>query len=112
MGFDYDAIQLKKHSSGTQWASYSDLFMVLAFVFLLLYLVSSLRTGMASVTANAKIKQAQQELDLYESIRTQYLAEQASAEEKQIYQDVLNRISLLQDEAAQKQARLQQQYNE
>ena len=44
MSFDYDKLK-KKHDSGEQWTSYSDLFMVLSVVFLLLYVTASLRTG-------------------------------------------------------------------
>ena len=69
MSFDYHAILGKKQSSGTQWAAYSDLFMVLAFVFLLMYMVSSLRTGMISVTARAEVLEVRQELELYQSIK-------------------------------------------
>ncbi|MBT8436314.1 MAG: hypothetical protein KJP11_02995, partial [Gammaproteobacteria bacterium] len=67
MSFDYKAIRASQNASGTQWASYSDLFMVLAFIFLLMYMVSSLRTGMISVTSHAKIKEVKQELELYET---------------------------------------------
>ena len=75
MSFDYDTIRARKHESGTQWAAYSDLFMVLAFVFLLMYMVSSLRTGMISVTTHAQIEEVKQELQLYESVKNQYLEE-------------------------------------
>ena len=53
MSFDYKEIRAQKHASETQWASYSDLFMVLAFIFLIMYMVSSLRTGMISVSSHA-----------------------------------------------------------
>ena len=75
MSFDYKEIRARQHASGTQWASYSDLFMVLAFIFLLMYMVASLRTGMISVTSHAEIQEVKQELEIYETIKDQYLTE-------------------------------------
>ena len=95
MSFDYNEIRAQQQSSGTQWASYSDLFMVLAFVFLLMYMVSSLRTGMISVTARAQVLEVRQELELYESARDQYLAESASEQETRIYDQIIEQITLL-----------------
>ncbi len=80
MSFDYDTIRSKKAEGGTQWAAYSDLFMVLAFIFLLMYMVASLRTGMISVTTHAQIEEVQKELEIYESAKTQYLEEESNVQ--------------------------------
>jgi chromosome segregation ATPase len=112
VSFDYDAIRVKKQSSGTQWAAYSDLFMVLAFVFLLLYTVSSLRTGMNSIATHAKIEEAKQELDVYESIKNEYLTGKASPEERKMYRDVVAQLALLESQANENKNRLAEQYNE
>jgi len=109
VSFDYNEIRSQQQSSGTQWASYSDLFMVLAFIFLLMYVVSSLRTGMISVTAHAEIKEVRQELELYEAVKNQYLAGQNSSQEEKIYQDIIGQISLLENEASKNKQKLAQQ---
>jgi len=109
MSFDYDTIRARKHESGTQWAAYSDLFMVLAFVFLLMYMVSSLRTGMISVTSHAQIEEVKQELKLYESVKNQYLEQESGEREKKIYNEILSQISLLETEANENKNRLAQE---
>ena len=38
-------------------------FMVLAFIFLIMYMVSGLRTGMISVSSHAEIKEVKQQLE-------------------------------------------------
>ncbi|MFV2030951.1 MAG: hypothetical protein ACC663_00530, partial [Gammaproteobacteria bacterium] len=106
MSFDYKAIAARKHSYHTQWAAYSDLFMVLAFVFLLMYMVSSLRTGIISVTTYAQIEEVKQELELYESIKNQYLEQESGEREKRIYNEILEQISLLETEANENKKRL------
>ncbi len=112
MSFDYDTIRVKKQSGDSQWASYSDLFMVLAFIFLLMYMVASLRTGMVSITTHAEVESVKKELKLYESIKTQYLAKQANPVEQQIYQQVIDQISLLESEASENKQRLQQEFQQ
>ena len=111
MSFDYETINVKKHSSGTQWAAYSDLFMVLAFVFLLMYMVSSLRNGMASISTHAEIVKAQKELEIYETVKNDYLRMEASAEEQKMYQEILTHISLLEEDASKRKEQLAQEYN-
>jgi len=112
MSFDYDEIRHKKDTSGTQWAAYSDLFMVLAFVFLLMYMVASLRTGMASVTTHAKIEEIKQELEYYEAVKSQYLKEEASDQERKVYDNILSQMTLLENEAKSNKERLAQEYSE
>ena len=112
MSFDYKEIRARQQASGTQWASYSDLFMVLAFIFLLMYMVSSLRTGLVSITSHATIEKVQQELRLYESITERYLAEEASAQEKKAYEEVLGQLALLETEATREKERLEREFNE
>ena len=111
MSFNYDAIRGKKQSGETQWAAYSDLFMVLAFIFLLMYMVASLRTGMISVTTHAQIEDVKQELKLYESVKNQYLEEKENLQEKKVYQEILGQITLLETQAAEKKNQAEQQYN-
>jgi len=111
VSFDYNAIRDKKQSGGTQWAAYSDLFMVLAFIFLLMYMVASLRAGMVSVTAHANVEETKLQIERYESIKNQYL-EEANNQEHNTYQDILNHISLLENEASENKERLTKEITE
>lgn len=106
MSFDYKEIRSRQHASETQWASYSDLFMVLAFIFLIMYMVSSLRTGMISVSSHAEIKEVKQQHEIYETVKDEYLTEQSNAQEKRIYKEIIEQIALLEDEASAKKQRL------
>ena len=63
MSLNYDDLKKKHESEGSQWTSYSDLFMVLSFVFLLLYVVASLRSGTVSITAQVKVQATQEEIE-------------------------------------------------
>ena len=112
MSFNYDEIRNRKDTGSTQWAAYSDLFMVLAFVFLLMYMVASLRTGMASVTTHAQIEEIKQELEYYESVKSQYLKEEASDQERKVYDNILSQMNLLETEAKSNKERLAQEYSE
>ena len=112
MSFDYNKITDKKHEGTTQWAAYSDLFMVLAFVFLLLYMVTSLRSGMESMFTYAEVADDKQELELYKTIKDQYLKEEASLQEQLGYEEILNQISLLESEARENKNRLSKEFSE
>ncbi len=80
--------------------------MVLAFIFLLMYMVASLRTGMISVTTHAQIEEVQKELEMYESVKTQYLQEESNVQEKKVYDQILSQIYLLETEANENKNRL------
>ena len=112
MSFDYDAIRVKKQSSGTQWASYSDLFMVLAFIFLLMYMVASLRTGMVSISTHVEIEKVREELEIIQSVKTQYLEEKSNIQEKRVYDEILDQIYLWETESNENKNRLAQEVNQ
>lgn len=61
MAFNYDDLKAKEDNPGSFWASYSDLFMVLSLVFLLLYVVSGLRSGTYSVQKNIEYERIKKE---------------------------------------------------
>jgi myosin heavy subunit len=106
VSFDYDEIK-SREEAGSHWATYSDLFMVLSLVFLLLYVVSSVRTGTSNIKSNAEYmavvrdKQAlEQELAVYENQKEGYL-KQANVKEIKAYDELMDKLSLLQEEAKQ-----------
>ncbi len=104
------AFQYRKNdndgSHGTVWTSYSDLFMGLAFVFLLLYVVASLRTGATAIQQKIQMDKVTlrnedlaNQLKAYESIKNQYLTQEASPDDEKLYGDLMEKLDLLEDEA-------------
>lgn len=106
MSFDYDELK-SKEEGGSHWATYSDLFMVLSLVFLLLYVVASVRTGTSNIKSNAEYmavvreKQAlKEELLFYENQKSDYL-KQANVNEIKAYDELMDKLTLLKEEAKQ-----------
>ncbi len=104
------SFQYKKegqHGQGESfWTSNSDLFLGLSSIFLLLYVVSSLKSGANDVnnaTENKKLKvqilDLQNQLKTYESVKEQYLQSQATKSEKDEYNELMDKLTLLQEEA-------------
>ncbi len=105
MGLDYDRFKAKE-DSGSYWASYSDLFMVLSLVFLLLYVVSSLRSGTFSIQKHFEFQKIQQEnedlkqqIQVYSTLKDDYLQTGASQNEQKVYEQLMDKLSLLKEEA-------------
>lgn len=119
MSLDYQKLKQKQGDEGSFWTSYSDLFMVLSVVFLLLYVVGSLRTGTNSVQnqlENQKLKAESQDLrkqiQAYNALKDDYLEKEASQEEAQMYEELMSKLSLLQDEANEEKKQLEAQAEE
>ena len=112
MSFDYDKIKAAE-DEGSQWTSYSDLFMVLSTVFLLLYVVSSLRTGTYSIQRHSEYKQLAQEneelkqqIQVYNTLKDGHLSSTATEKEQKVYKDLMGKLDLLQDEAKEEENEL------
>ncbi len=113
MGFQYKKIN-ESDSAGNVWTSYSDLFMGLAFVFLLLYVIASLRTGATAFQQKLQMDRIAiknddlaNQLKAYESIKSQYLAEEATQDDQKMYEDLMSKLDLLQDEAKKEKQELE-----
>lgn len=96
------------------WASYSDLFMGLSFIFLLLYVTASLRTGTNQFQSGVKVQQLAQEneelrsqIKIYESMNKDYLESQATPDEQKQYEELMAKLDLLKDEANKEKEELQ-----
>jgi hypothetical protein len=105
VAFDYDKIKHKRESGEQFWTAYSDLFTVLSAVFLLLYVVSSVRSGTFGVQKEVQYqvlaKEAQDlknQIRIYNALRDETV-EQAPEDEQQQYKMLMDKLSLLQDEA-------------
>ncbi|MCB9091609.1 MAG: hypothetical protein H6621_08755 [Halobacteriovoraceae bacterium] len=105
MALDYDKLKDKHHSSGEHWTSYSDLFMVLSVVFLLLYVTSSVRSRTQSlfgkfeqqkiINENEDLKR---QIKAYNALKEDYIQKEASNQELQMYENLMSKLDLLQDE--------------
>ncbi|MES2528720.1 MAG: hypothetical protein V4598_16670 [Bdellovibrionota bacterium] len=116
MSLDYQKLKAKNEEEGSFWTSYSDLFMVLSVVFLLLYVVASLRSGTSSVQSqieNQKIKSENQDLkkqiQAYNALKDDYLEKEASVDEARMYEELMGKLSLLQEEATEEKKNLEAQ---
>lgn len=114
MSLDYQKLKQKNQDDGSFWTSYSDLFMVLSVVFLLLYVVSSLRTGTTSVQSQmqqsklkAEAMDYKKQLQAYNALKDDYLEKEASQDEAKMYEELMNKLSLLQDEANEEKRQLE-----
>lgn len=119
MSFDYD--RAKKHSahgSDSMWTSYSDLFLMLSIVFLLLYVTASLKTQTHNLHKNQeyqqlanKAKDLEEQINVYNALKEEQLRN-SGAKEQEVYQKLMDKLSLLKDEAKQEKDALRRQAKE
>ncbi len=113
-GFKYDKLK-EEVSASDSWGSYSDLFMVLSFVFLMMYVVASLRTGTSSIhekIEKKKLSRENQELRAqmraYDALKDQALT-QETADEQKVYEDLMGKLSLLEERTRAEKVKLRQE---
>lgn len=103
-GFRYN--KFKEELSGNDsWGSYSDLFMVLSFVFLMMYVIASLRSGTNSIQQRLETQRIAREnqdmkaqMKAYDTLKDSALNKE-SQEEQEVYNQLMDKLSLLKDEA-------------
>jgi len=105
VAFDYDKIKHKRDSGETFWTAYSDLFSVLSAIFLLLYVVSSVRNGTMNIQKEVQYQVLAQEakdlkdqIRIYNALRDETV-EQSSDDEQKQYKILMDKLSLLQEES-------------
>jgi hypothetical protein len=105
VAFDYDKIKHKRESGENFWTAYADLFTVLSAVFLLLYVVSSVRSGTFGIQKEVQYqvlaKEAQDlkdQIRIYNALRDETLDQSPEDEQKQ-YKLLMDKLSLLQEES-------------
>lgn len=114
MAFNYE--KNKNHEGNDSfWTSYSDLFLGLSTIFLLLYVMASLRTGTDAIKNQSenqkltqKVEELQNQLAMYESVKNQYM-HSAPKDETQEYQELMDKLTLLQEDAKNEKDRLAQE---
>jgi len=119
MGFDYDQLKANQDTEGSFWASYSDLFMVLSLVFLLLYVVAGLRSGTSSMKSIMEYEQLKKEnadykeqIKAYSTLKDDYLTKGATESEQETYEKLMDKLSLLKDEAKEEKNQLRKKAQE
>ncbi len=118
MAFDYH--KNKEGGAGDSfWTSYSDLFLGMSVVFLLLYVTASLRTGTSGLHAQVENKKLTMQVDdlknqlkMYDSVKKDYLNQEASPDEAQQYNELMDKLSLLQEEARDERVKLARESHE
>lgn len=112
MSFNYH--KQKQDDQGHFWASYSDLLLGLSVVFLLLYVTASIRSGASGLHAQAKnqklnreVQDLKNQLKAYSNIKDEYISTHASQEEQQEYIELLDKITLLEEEAKEEKKTLE-----
>lgn len=116
-GFKYDKFKEELNNSDS-WGSYSDLFMVLSFVFLMMYVVASLRTGTNSIQERLEKQKITRENDdlraqmkAYDTLKDQAVA-QESKDEQEVYKELMDKLDLLQENAKDEKEKLRAQARE
>lgn len=119
MSFDYRKIKQKKDDSAeTFWTSYSDLFTMLSVVFLMLYVVSSVRSSTSQLQKNVENKvlaqkaaDLEQQIQVYNTLRDQQLKQEPQSEQE-VYQKLMAKLTLLKEEAKGEKEELTKQAKE
>ncbi len=118
MAFNYDKNKNSHGSNDSFWTSYSDLFLGLSSIFLLLYVTASLRTGTGAMQSQAenqkltmKVEELQNQLKMYESVKNEYL-DTAPKDEQQEYQELMDKLVLLQEDSKGERDRLTKEARE
>jgi myosin heavy subunit len=118
MGFDYDKHKAG-HEGGHEWVAFSDLYLCLSTVFLFLFVVASLRTGTTGVQAQIEVQRMaretedlRQQIKVYETLKNDYLANQADESEAETYKELMGKLTLLKEEAKGEKEELRKQASE
>jgi myosin heavy subunit len=116
-GFKYNKFKAEANGNDS-WGSYSDLFMVVSFVFLMMYVVASLRSGTNSIQERLERQKVNRENDdlraqmkAYDTLKDSALKEE-SKDEQEVYGELMDKLTLLQDQAKDEKDQLRRQANE
>jgi myosin heavy subunit len=113
---DYEKIKNNEQHEGTAsaLATYTDLFMSLSLIFLLMYVIASLRQGAGAIHGQIEKSRLQREnedlkaqLKAYNALKDSSLQDQSEEEQKN-YDKLMNKLSVLQEEAHDEKNQLRQ----
>lgn len=120
MSFDYDKYKNKNHSAGGDWwASYADLFTMMSFIFLLMYVYAAVTSGTNNIQQQMEYERLskenedlRQQIKVYNTLKQEYVENEATDQEKQAYQELMGKLDLLQDKAKDEKEDLRRQADE
>lgn len=114
MAFNYNKNK-NNDDSGSFWTSYSDLFLGMSVVFLLLYVTASLRQGTNGIQQqiqnqklSMQVQDLKNQLKMYDSVKKDYLHNEAKPEEEKLYNELMDKLTLLKEEAKNEKDKLTQ----
>lgn len=113
MSFNYQH-EKKKHQENF-WTSYADLYSTLFTIFLFIYVGSTLRQGTKTLERvqdkkylTNQIEDLKQQLKVYEALKDNYMKKEASQEDTQLYDELMTKLDLLQEDAKSEKEALHQ----
>jgi hypothetical protein len=119
VSFDYDKISDKGHEHASWWTSYADLFMMLSIVFLLMFVASSLRNGSVGFQQQVEYKKLEQksadleeQIKVYNTLKDESLKTESSQAEQQVYQKLMDKLTLLKEDARDEKLALEKKAKE
>ncbi len=114
MSFNYNH-EKNKHQENF-WTSYADLYTTLFTIFLFIYVGSTLKQGSKTFEQQQdkqmlkkQIVDLQQQLKVYEALKDDYMKKEAQPEDVKLYDELMGKLDLLQDEAKTEKEKLRQQ---
>ena len=117
MSFDYDKLR-DKEEEANWWTSYSDLWSMLAIVFLMMFVGVSMRTGTQGIqqqleyeALSRKNAELEEQLKVYGNLRDETL-QKSDPQEQEVYKKLMSKLDLLQDEAKNEKESLRKQAQE
>ncbi len=107
VSFDYDKYKNRNHGAGGDWwASYADLFTMMSFIFLLMYVYAAVTSGTNNMQQQLEYQRLSQEAEdlrqqikVYNTLKQEYVENQATDQEQQAYKELMGKLDLLQDQA-------------
>lgn len=104
MSFNYSH-EKNKHQENF-WTSYADLYTTLFTIFLFIYVGSTLRQGTKTLEGvqdkkylTRQIEDLKQQIKVYEALKDDYMKKEATSEETELYDELMGKLDLLQEEA-------------
>ena len=109
MSLDYDKIRAEEESPQTSMSAYSDLFAALAFVFLFLYVISTIQLSLQAISSTLETRKLEAKLQAYE-IPVESAAQTDTDELQEIdYEKVLKKLATLEKQTREEAEKFYQQ---
>ena len=94
MSLDYDKIRREVESPQTSMSAYSDLFAALAFVFLFLYVLSSLQLSLQAISSRLEAQKLEAKLEAYET-PSEAQAQASGTDQQEVdYEKILKKLAM------------------